>query len=216
MRMKKAVLALLVGGVLLPSGVFAGRLEGLFSTTQEGTDGTNEACIEADGRDFGVDGGVSATSGNCTCEMFYETSAPHKAAAKALKEGKTEGTASVSQSIFTAFFVEVFGEGCTEAFFGFVDVEKCKANAKMKGTSGSPDTLDSATIKASCELGENGGNIDTDLETAGVQAPTPQQYEVCPNAFEGRSDVNFSGSADKNVNISQKGVADSTDPFCGD
>jgi hypothetical protein len=216
MRMKKAMLALLVGGLLLPSGVFAGRLEGLFSSTQEGgADGANDACIEAEGRDFGVAGAVVGTSGNCTCEIGYDTFSPHKAAAKSLKEGKIEGTASVSQQIFTGFFVDVSGLECAEAFFGFVDVEKCKASAKMKGTSGAPDTLDSATIKASCELGENGSNIDTS-EGVGVQPPTPQQYGLLPSCFEGRNDVKFSGSADKNVSISQKGVADSTDPFCSD
>jgi len=226
MRLKGIVEGLLVGGfALLPAMAFGGRLDGFFATRdQVAADGTNDVCIEVDGTDFSVDGFVSGTSGGCTVEIGYFTDTPHSASATALKTGKTQGNAKVSQSIFTLLFIDVFdtdgaGAGtCADAFFGEAAPEKCKATASMKGTSvASPpannDTVQSSRVNVACRLEANLGAVDTNFVTTGVQAPTAAQADIVVAAFDGRKDVKISGKNDE-LKIKQKGIPDTTTSFC--
>jgi len=224
MRLKGIVEALFVGGfALLPAVAFGGRLDGFFATRDAtAADGTNDVCIEVDGTDFSVDGFVSGTSGGCAVDIFYFTDTPHSASATALKTGKTQGSAKVSQSIFTPLFIEVFdadgaGPGtCADAFDGEAAPEKCKATASMKGTAvASPgaDTVQSSRVNVACRLEENLGAVDTNFVTAGVQPPSAAQADVVVAAFEGRKDVKISGKNDE-LKIKQKGIPDTTTSFC--
>src|SRR3990172_6119111 len=103
MRLKGIVEALLVGGfALLPAMAFGGRLDGLFPTRDAtAADGTNDACIGVAGTSFELFGVVRGTSGGCGVNIGYSTGLPNSASATALKTGKTQGNAKVSQSINT-------------------------------------------------------------------------------------------------------------------
>jgi hypothetical protein len=128
----------------------------------------------------------------------YSAFEAHKFSASALKGTKSTGSVKVSQSIFSSVFVEVFdtdggGEGvCDEAFEGSTedDVEKCKVSGSIKGTSveGDDDTVQSGRANASCEIGENGANLDTSGDE-GVQPPSQAQFDVVVAAFADRKDV---------------------------
>jgi len=227
MRLKGIVEALLVGGfALLPAMAFGGRLEDNDFATKDATaaDATNEASISVFGREFGVEGFVRGTSGGCQVTICYDTDTPHSASATALKTGKTQGNAKVSQSIFTALVIDVIdadgptGTGtCTDAFKGEAAPEKCKATASMKGTSVAtgPDTVQSSRVNVACRLEANLGAVDTNLVTTGVQAPTAAQADIVVAAFDGRKDVKISGKNDE-LKIKQKGIPDTTTSFCSD
>jgi hypothetical protein len=219
MRMRKiGLISLALAASLLPSTMFAGRLDGDFRTQQDGAaPDTNDACTVVDGVVFFVNGRVTGISGGCTAEIDYFTPEPHKASATALKGTKTEGSGKVDQSIFTDVDIDVFdtdggGPGvCTTTFFGSIneDVEKCKASSSIKGTSvsGGDDTVQSSNVSVACELGVAGANVDTS-EAAGVQPPTQAQIDVVVAAFDGRKDVKIENKG--KLTIKQKGVPDTT------
>jgi hypothetical protein len=222
MRIEKiGILALALAAMLLPSTVLAGRLDGNFTTRQDGAaDETNEACVQVQADDFHTSGEVTGTSNGCTVEIDYDTGEPHKASASALKGGKTSGSGKVSQSIFSDLTIFVFdtdggGPGlCPEAFTGTTDIEKCKASGSIKGTDEpdpTPDTVDSSRVNASCDLGEAGANVDVDPIAVGTQAPSQAQIDVVVNAFDGRSDVKLSNNG--KLSVKHQGVPDTTTPI---
>jgi hypothetical protein len=221
MHMKKAVLALLAGALLMPAAGFAGRLDGDFATREDGAaDDTNESCMEYEGHFNSVHGRVTGISGECTVQIDYFTETPHKASATALKGTKTEGSAKVSQSVNSDLDIVVTdtdggGPGvCAEAFVGTVnsDVEKCKISGSLKGDSGpDPDTVESARNSASCDLGEAGANVDTNGGVVGIQAPSQAQIDVVVDAFADRQDVKLDNKG--KLSIKHKGVADTTTPL---
>jgi hypothetical protein len=215
-------LALTLVALLLPTAALAGRLDGAFTTRQENAlDGTNEACTIASGPSFAAVGEVTGTTGGCTVVIEYGALEPHKLSATALKGTKTSGTLKVSQSVFSSLFVEVFdtdgaGEGVCDAEFEASveeEVEKCKVQGAIKGTSveGDADTTQSGRAKASCELGENGGNLDTSPEE-GIQAPSQAQFDALVAAFADRKDVKV--DAKGKLRIKHKGEPDTETPSC--
>jgi hypothetical protein len=219
-----ACLALALGVLALPDVGLAGRLEGEFTTRQaDQADGTNEACVIAGGPTVGAAGEVTGTSGGCTVEIVYGTQEPHKVNATALKGSKTSGSVKASQSIGSIVLVDVFdtdggGEGvCDEAFEASNDgeTEKCKVSGAVKGTSVSEgdDTTQSGRLKASCELGENGANLDTSEGEEGIQPPSAAQFAVLIDAFAERKDVKVDEKG--KLRINHKGVPDTETPDCG-
>jgi len=214
MRMKKAVLALLAGGLLLPVAGFADRLNGDFQTEDSSTGEANEACTEVDFDDFSVRGLVSATNGNCLVTIEYVTEFPHKASATALKSGKQTGTAKISQSTETFIELTIEDDGLLDCplaneYEGDAIPEKCKASSSMKGTANAApteDTVDSAKISVSCDLGEGGSAL-------GPVAPDATQFDTATAAFGERQDVKFDSKG--TVKITHDGIADSSSPvFC--
>ena len=95
------------------------------------------------------------------------------------------------------------------------DVEKCKARGSVKGTSvpdPADDTVSSGRMSVSCDLGEAGANLDTDLETTNIQPPSQAQMDVVAAAFEGRKDVKLGSKGQ--LKIKMKGVPDDTPTAC--
>lgn len=220
---KIGLISLALAASLLPSTMFAGRLDGDFSTQDSvAAVDTNDACIEVNDTSYDVFGRVTGISGDCTVRIDYFTPQPHKASATALKGTKTQGSAKVDQTIFSDVDISVIDTDglaplCTTVFVGSVneDVEKCKATASMKGTVVDPgaDTVQSANVSATCELGEAGANVDVDPVTAGVQPPSTEQIDVVVAAFDGRKDVRLDSKG--KLAIKQKGVPDASEvPFC--
>ena len=226
MRMRKiGLVSLALAASLLPSTMFAGRLDGDFRTQQDGAaPDTNDVCTIVSGTNFEVNGRVTGISGGCTVRIEYFTFEPHKGSASALKGTKTQGSAKVDQSIFADVFVQAFdtdgigGIACAVPdFFGSVngDVEKCKASSSIKGTSvtGGPDTVQSSSASASCELGLAGANVDINNGLAGVQPPSQAQIDVVVDAFATNKNVKFDNKG--KLSIKHKGVPEvAPDDFC--
>ena len=213
---KIGFISLGLAAALLPSTMFAGRLDGFFATEQkdQAVD-TNDACIEVFNNSFAVFGEVSGAANGCTVDIFYDTPEPHKASSTALKGTKTEGTSKVAQTIFSELDVTIFdtdgvgGVACAAAapgspYFGSVqeNVEKCKVSASMKGTSvdNAADTVQSSNVSQSCELGAAGINL--------VPAPTQTQIDTAVAAFDGRKDVKIAN--DGKLSIKQQGVPETS------
>jgi hypothetical protein len=165
---------------------------------------------------------VTGTSGGCTASILIGTQQPHKVNATALKGSKTSGSVKATQAATSFVQVEVSdtdgeeGEGvCEEAFEATNDgeTEKCKVSGAIKGTAVSEgdDTTQSGRLSASCELGENGANLDTS-EEAGVQPPSSAQFDVVVAAFADRKDVKIDSKG--KLRVKHKGVPDTDTPFC--
>jgi hypothetical protein len=213
--MKKAVLGIMVGGLMLPVASSAGRLNGAFITQDTTAGASNLQCVLVEDERFGVAGQVTATNGGCDVTITYATLEPHKANAQALKGNKTTGNAKVSQSIDTTVIVEIAqdpSEGapeCTTLYIGRADPEKCKASGAMKGTEGDPDTTDSSKGSLSCELGENGSELD-----GPEGAPTTDQVSTITTAFGDRKDVKFSAAKKGKLQIKHKGAPATAETAC--
>jgi hypothetical protein len=214
MRINKAVLALLVGGLLLPVAGSAGRLDGVFSTQDSTTGLDNEACMVLVGPFMGAAGEVTATNGPCQTFIRYATDEPHKANATALKGSKNKGNGKVSQSIFTYVEVETVdapAQDCPAAneYFGSTDAsEKCKASANMSGSSVSEgdDTVDKQSVNVNCELGQGLGNLSP--------APDSSQSDTIFGAFGDRKDVKLKNDKKGKLTIKHKGIPATTPVFC--
>jgi hypothetical protein len=216
--MKKAVLGIMVGGLMLPVASSAGRLNGAFVTQDTTAGADNLQCVLVEDVRFGVAGEVTATNGGCIVSIAYATGEPHKASAQALKGSKTTGNAKVSQSIETAVIVRIDqdeSEGapeCTTApYLGGAAPEKCKASGAMKGTEGDPDTTDSSKGSLSCELGENGSAL-----VGPSNAPTTDQVSTITTAFGDRKDVKFSAAKKGKLQIKHKGAPSEAETTCVD
>jgi len=208
MRMKKAVLALLAGGLLLPAAGFADRLNNSFRTLDKTNAADNEACIVADGPFFGVGGDVHAVSGNCDVDIFYFSDLPNSASASAITGSKTSGTAKVSQGIFTDITITVddTGGSCASGTYeGSASSEKCKASGSMKGTVGSPDTVDSSKVSLSCDLGDAGANLSP--------VPSTNTLSTITTAFGSRKDVKIDSKG--KLSIKHDGATATPSGFCG-
>ena len=204
---KIGFVSLALAAALLPSTMFAGRIDGFFATQDEkAVVNTNSACTEVIGNSFEIFGFVSGTSGGCTAQIFYSTPEPHQASTSALKGNKTNSSSKVSQSIFSQVNVSVFdtdgvGPGtCDTAYNGSAqeNIEKCKASGSLKATeAGNTDTANSSSISTQCELGNAGASL--------VPTPTQAQIDTVVSAFDGRKDVKFA-SKDGKLQIKHKGV----------
>ncbi len=210
MRVKKAVLALLAGGLLLPAAGFAGRIDGFFRTEDATNGSNNEACTTIDDTDFGVSGVARAVNGNCLTEIFYFTFDPHKGSASVIKGNQTDGTGKVSQSIET--FVQIFTHDnglldCPAAneYLGSASPEKCKANASVKAVESTD-----AILKSQASLTCNIGNSGADLDNAIGAPPDATQFTQITTAFGDRKDVKFTGKDGQNLKINHKGEQDDT------
>jgi hypothetical protein len=223
--MKKiGIVAVTSAALLLPSLGAAGRLDGEFGIRQaDAPDSTNEACVDASGDDFSLFGRVFGNASGCEVEIRYDADLPHKASAKALKGNKTEGSVKISQTIFVGARVIIrepgAGDTCDDALEMFSsnegEVEKCKASGSVKGTSvpePADDTVSSGRISFSCDLGEAGASLDTDLVTENIQPPSQAQFDVVVAAFEGRKDVKLANKG--RLKIKMKGVPDDTPVAC--
>jgi hypothetical protein len=221
--MKKiGIVAVASAALLLPSVGFAGagRLDGEFGIRQaDAADMTNEACVDAAGDDFSLFGRAFGSASGCEVEIRYDAGLPHKASAKALKGNKTAGSVKISQSIFVQASVIIGEPGpatttCDDALemlaSNLGEVEKCKASGSVKGTSvaDADDTVSSGRMSFSCDLGEAGANLDTDLVMTNIQPPSPAQMDVVAAAFEGRKDVKLGNNG--RLKIKMKGVPDET------
>jgi hypothetical protein len=212
MRMKtKAVLALLAGGLLLSVGSFAGRLDGSFATQDDANAGLNQACTVVEGDVFRVNGQViGAVIDGCAVTIDYSTPLPHKARGTALKSGKTEGSAKVSQSIDANVVVTLAGAACgANVMVAVSDAEKCKVSSSIRGDA-STESVESGRVSVSCDLGENGANLDTDPSPSVSAAPNATQFGIAVDSFDGRSDVKLDTKG--KLKITQKGVPDTTAP----
>jgi hypothetical protein len=217
---KIGLMSLALAAALLPSTLFAGRLNGFFPTQQKDQAAeTNDACIEVDDESFSAFGVVTGASNGCTVEITYDTPRPNKASSTALTGTQTQGSAKVSQSVFAKFEVEISdtdgvgGVACAAAdpgspYDGSVEenVEKCKVSASMKGTSvpSDPDTVQSSNVSVSCELGTAGVNL--------VPAPTQTQIDTVVAAFVARKDVTIKN--DGKVSITHQGVPNTGSDPC--
>ena len=217
---KIELMSLVLVAALLPSTMFAGRLNGSFATEQKDQAAdTNDACIEVDDDTFAASGVVTSTANGCTVEIFYETPAPNKASSTALTGNQTQGSSKVSQSVFAGLEVVISdsdgagGIDCPAAspgspYEGDVKekVQKCKVNASMKGTSvpSGPDTVQSSKVSVSCELGTAGVNL--------VPAPSQTQLDTVVSAFLLRKDVTI--KSDGTLSISHQGVPNTGNDPC--
>jgi hypothetical protein len=148
---------------------------------------------------------VTGTDGACTVTISYTGAVPNKASASVLKSDDG-GSAKVSQQVETRIDVNIGGAERSNAFVASAAPEKCKVSGSVKATEcfGSPDTVEQGRISLTCDLGENGTELDAD--------PTPEQLEAIVAAFADRKDVKFSSNG--KLTIKTKGARDDGDG-CG-
>ena len=161
MRLNIAI-ALLVSGVLLPAGAFAGVSTSRLNVDTTIADGTgdvpsgafNEADVVIDGPVFLVDGVVTGL-GNNSDEVIigYVTDFPEKGQANE-KNGK------VDQKKNSQVTVEIIPgpTSPTLPYVGSGSPEKCKVSAKVKGSGSSLDAGKNK-VDVKCDFGEGGNAI---------------------------------------------------------
>jgi hypothetical protein len=204
---KIGFISLALAAALLPSTMFAGRLDGIFQTQDSTTGLDNEQCIVAEDREFGVAGEVSALNGPCVVRIRYGTFNPHRGTASAIRGDRTTGSVSVSQSIFTNVNIVIEGELClTAPYSGVAAPEKCRASSSMRGTVGDPDSVTSSNGSLSCELGVDGSELSP--------PPSLEQVSTITAAFAERRDVRFQAPNKGRLSIRHKGVVATTSTQC--
>jgi len=199
--------SLVVAAVLVSSAVLAGRVDGKFAT-EDGVG--NQACTVIEGTAFSVVGTVAGPVTNgCAVTIGYATPLPHKASSSALKGDKTKGSSKVSQSIdalVTVRFEDVTLASCTTPWVAESTAEKCKVSASLKSSTAS--SADSSRVSVSCELGNEGADLDTLAGTA--------QFSTLVTAFEGVENVKLDDKG--KLTIKHDGVPDTSAPVqlpCG-
>ena len=224
---KTGLISIALAAALLPSTMFAGRIDGNFGTQdKDAAVDTNDACTTVNGPFFALSGFVRGTSSGCQVDITYSTPEPHQGQTSALKGTKTNSSSKVSQSINTQLGVVISdadggGAGtCAFAANGAPvigstqeNVEKCKAQSSLKATeNGNIDTTVSSSISVQCDIGESDADIVVTAPVGHAATLSPDEVNLILAAFTDRKDVKITDKG--NVSIKQKGVpnAGTVDP----